>query len=474
MSLDKVKLSQLNNINDIPDEALIYVVVGGVSYRTTKAAFLAGIGGGGVTLFTALTDTPASYTGQAGKVLAVKVGEDGLEFVPLPGASVPNLQQVLEQGNQSNIALQFSETSPVIFAEDENGNQMTLSTENLIFLYNDLSQIFLQGGELIFENTAIPNSSATFGFVYPTTSPTTFAYGISQQWVGSVGTRALSLILTDPGVAGRKNLFTPALSQDETIATREWANATFNNHFKGLYANLAALETAHPTASPGDYAIVDAGVGADAVKYIWDNSDEQWVAGTGSSLGSTDDLAEGTINKYFTNERAQAAVDLSGRAVRAKWLRNPSDRTLTAQTALQAIFSPNSGGLTVENGKRYAFRLRMVGNSFGGSSQNIQFGALGTAVFSSFTWTSFSSKSANTNPATAIVRSSSVATSTALVNSNSNELFETVIQGNFTCSGDGTFIPSIGQGGTAVAGVIEAGAFIEVWEMGSSSVDFLN
>jgi len=196
----------------------------------------------------------------------------------------------------------------------------------------------------------------------------------------------------------------------------------------------------------------------------------------------TDNFGKGVIDgsqDFFRitpdpSPNGDGEVDLSGRAVRAKWLRNPSDRTLTAQSALQAIFTPNSGGLTVENGKRYAFRLRMVGNSFGGSSQNIQFCALGTAVFSSFTWTSFSSKSANTNPATAIVRSSSVATSTALVNSNSNELFETVIQGNFTCSGDGTFIPSIGQGGTAVAGVIEAGAFIEVWEMGSSSVDFLN
>jgi hypothetical protein len=42
---------------------------------------------GGVTKFTELEDTPKSYTGQAGKALAVKATEDGLEFktAPPPG-----------------------------------------------------------------------------------------------------------------------------------------------------------------------------------------------------------------------------------------------------------------------------------------------------------------------------------------------------------------------------------------------------
>lgn len=42
---------------------------------------LSGGGGGGVTVFTALTDTPAAYVGQAGNVVAVNVGETALEFV---------------------------------------------------------------------------------------------------------------------------------------------------------------------------------------------------------------------------------------------------------------------------------------------------------------------------------------------------------------------------------------------------------
>ncbi len=46
----------------------------------------AGGGGGGATTFTGLTDTPASYSGQGGKVVSVKTDESGLEFtVPSAG-----------------------------------------------------------------------------------------------------------------------------------------------------------------------------------------------------------------------------------------------------------------------------------------------------------------------------------------------------------------------------------------------------
>lgn len=45
--------------------------------------------GVGVSTFTALTDTPSSYTGQTGKVVAVNATEDGLEFITGGGTSSP-------------------------------------------------------------------------------------------------------------------------------------------------------------------------------------------------------------------------------------------------------------------------------------------------------------------------------------------------------------------------------------------------
>lgn len=54
-------------------------------HALTDHTGLPGVGGGS---FTGLTDAPASYIGQAGKVAAVNVTETGLEFItPSSGAS---------------------------------------------------------------------------------------------------------------------------------------------------------------------------------------------------------------------------------------------------------------------------------------------------------------------------------------------------------------------------------------------------
>jgi hypothetical protein len=96
-------------------------------------------------LFTALTDTPASYEGQAGKVLVVKVGEDGLEFVPLPGASVPNLQQVLEQGASFSKS-QGTATSIGQLGDYNAGQNSFRDTSIMTSVDGDITRITSRGG----------------------------------------------------------------------------------------------------------------------------------------------------------------------------------------------------------------------------------------------------------------------------------------------------------------------------------------
>lgn len=48
--------------------------------------------------------------------------------------------------------------------------------------------------------------------------------------------------------------------------------------YKGDYPSYTALIAAWPTASAGDYAIVDP-IGEEAQKYIWDNTEDEWVTG---------------------------------------------------------------------------------------------------------------------------------------------------------------------------------------------------
>jgi hypothetical protein len=57
-------------------------------YGFIRQAIIDGIiTSGGTTTFLGLTDTPATYASQAGKLLAVKTGEDGVEFIAPPSGS---------------------------------------------------------------------------------------------------------------------------------------------------------------------------------------------------------------------------------------------------------------------------------------------------------------------------------------------------------------------------------------------------
>lgn len=74
------------------------------------------------------------------------------------------------------------------------------------------------------------------------------------------------------------------------------------NHFKGVYADETALETAYPTAAPGDYALVDVG-SSEAELYIWDDTDTDWVAsGVTTVVPPWDDATPGIVERSLTAE----------------------------------------------------------------------------------------------------------------------------------------------------------------------------
>jgi hypothetical protein len=84
-------------------------------------------------------------------------------------------------------------------------------------------------------------------------------------------------------------------------------------HYRGTFTTLAALQSGVTTPVAGDYGDVDAGVGSDVQRYIWDATDTKWVmqGATGGGPANTDSLPEGTTNRYFTAARVLAIV-LSG------------------------------------------------------------------------------------------------------------------------------------------------------------------
>ena len=119
-----------------------------------------------------------------------------------------------------------------------------------------------------------------------------------------------------------------ALLQDQ-INTKLDASE-YNQHFKGVYVDLAALQIAIPTANDGDYAHIDLGVGSDREVAIWDNDDAIWVASTGSVASTTDEVAEGSTNRYFTETRVRA-TPLTG------FTPSPNSPVLSTDQLLAAI-----------------------------------------------------------------------------------------------------------------------------------------
>ena len=86
--------------------------------------------------------------------------------------------------------------------------------------------------------------------------------------------------------------------------------SSYNDYYKGTYTTLGNLQAAIPTSTSGSYAIVDTGAGNDAKLYIWDTQDG-WLEGGSTGAATTDALAEGLTNLYFTNGRAVSALTAS-------------------------------------------------------------------------------------------------------------------------------------------------------------------
>lgn len=152
--------------------------------------------------------------------------------------------------------------------------------------------------------------------------------------------------------------------------------------YRGTYANLAALQAAQPSAAPGAYADVDAGIGSPVLRYIWDANDAEWVAQAGSAdpitaaqvkalyesnadtyaytsaerskLASvaanatanpdTDSLSEGSANKWFTAARVLAAL-LTGLSVATGGAVVSTDSVLAAIGKLQKQITDLAGSL---------------------------------------------------------------------------------------------------------------------------------
>lgn len=86
------------------------------------------------------------------------------------------------------------------------------------------------------------------------------------------------------------------------------------NAFFGVYTTLVLLQTTHPTAVAGAYAIIDAGVGADPQIALWDNNDNLWVLQQTSSTTTqkTVEVGDNVANVKVTDVNGDEHIIVSG------------------------------------------------------------------------------------------------------------------------------------------------------------------
>jgi len=106
-----------------------------------SSIFTGSSGGGGVSDFLDLTDTPASYSGEANKVVAVNSSETGLEFVDSVPVSFPvvsftgTVKNLVVADNKKFFILDNAAAQTVIIPENSNeafpiGAEMEFLREN--------------------------------------------------------------------------------------------------------------------------------------------------------------------------------------------------------------------------------------------------------------------------------------------------------------------------------------------------------
>jgi len=117
------------------------------------------------------------------------------------------------------------------------------------------------------------------------------------------------------------------------------------SNFLGEYVSLAALQAAHPTADPGNYAYVDGGVGQPVEKYIWDSSDMQWALQLGESTAETPASIK---SKYESNPDTNAFTDAEKTNLSNQSNTNTGDETQTSIQTKRPLGLINS--MSIENG----------------------------------------------------------------------------------------------------------------------------
>jgi hypothetical protein len=181
-------------------------------------------------------------------------------------------------------------------------NELNTYAEDDIVVFDDQLYVSLQNA-----NTGNTPSASPLFWQLGVRVPS----GLKDYQVGIYTEENVSVYVTYQGALRLARLVNTNRPFNSTNFLTELANGDWQLEgrelFRGYYTSLANLQAAVPTALAGDYAIVDAGVGTDAQKYIWDINDNDWIISGGAPVPFATESDDGTVQEGTTSQVNDAA-----------------------------------------------------------------------------------------------------------------------------------------------------------------------
>ncbi len=162
-----------------------------------------------------------------------------------------------------------------------------------------------------------------------------------------------------------------------------------DNLYLGIYADLTALQTAHPSPVAGSFAYIDAGAATDIELWIWDDTDSQYVQGGGTgtetpasikskyeSNADTNAFTDALLTK-LTNIETNAKDDQTAAEIEAlldayfgntDWRTSGGASTFLALTDTPGAFTGEAGNAVIVNATENGLEFGVAPGGGGGSN----------------------------------------------------------------------------------------------------------
>lgn len=238
-----------------------------------------------------------------------------------PTVVIPNLEQVLTAG---------------------------YATKKIMWFWNILNSKCLQ---ISSESVYFQKLESVFNHIKADYTTKSYTIQLPNKIGGAEQTFAMVSDLTKSNVGlsnvdNTSDVNKPISTAQQSALDLKLDSSAYNQHFKGKYTSSGALTTAHPTATDGDYAIVDSGIGVDAKEWIWDN-EAGWIVGGATGASTTDALPEGSTNLYWTVARFLANLTYANVIAALGFTpANKAGETFTGAIAATNLSGTNTGDET--------------------------------------------------------------------------------------------------------------------------------